>query len=88
MPLQFNLISSCSSLAERRSNDRFGSPRLHCAKHFLERRPQRDIDVGHGHGMAEIDQAGDAVAWVRHAARHDRLEMRQIGLDIDGDAVE
>src|SRR6476620_3935048 len=38
--------------------------------------------------MAEIDQTCYAVSRVRHAARHDRVEVRQIRLDVDGDAVE
>ena len=34
----------------------------------------------------EVDEAGDAVA--ADAARHDAVEMREVGLDVDRDAVE
>ena len=63
-------------------------PRLNGAEHLLERLPERDIDIRHAHGMAEIDQTGDAVARIRHAAGHDGIEMGQVGLDIDRNAVE
>src|ERR1700761_358593 len=65
--------------------------RLKCvpgAKHPLERLQQRDVDIRHGCGMAEIGEAGDAVTRVGHAAGHDACEMRQVRRDIDGDAVE
>src|ERR1700733_10259186 len=38
--------------------------------------------------MAEIDEAGDAVARVGHAAGHDGVEVGEVGLHVDGDAVE
>ena len=40
------------------------------------------------HRMAEIEQAGDAVARVGDAARHDAGEMRQVAIDIERDAVQ
>jgi len=46
------------------------------------------IDIRHGDGMAEIDQARDAVARVRDTAGDDRGEVRKLRLDIDRDAVE
>ena len=64
------------------------SLRFDRAEHLLECLPQRDIDIRHAHGVAEIDQARDAVARVGHAAGNDGVEMAQIGLHIDGDAVE
>ncbi|MBA7705861.1 hypothetical protein ES703_114701 [subsurface metagenome] len=38
--------------------------------------------------MAEVDQRGDAVSDISHAAGHDGREVREVGLDVDGDAVE
>src|ERR1700739_2300942 len=38
--------------------------------------------------MAKIDQRGDAIARVDHAAGHDGGEMRQLRLNIERDAVE
>src|SRR5665647_3505034 len=73
---------------KRRSNRRFRQRRLRGPKHLLEPLPERDIDIRHGQGMAEIGEAGDAVAWVRHPAGHDGVEVGQIGLHIDRDAVE
>ncbi len=37
----------------------------------VELRLQRRIEIGHRHRQAEIDQAGDAVALLAHAAGHD-----------------
>ena len=37
---------------------------------------------------AEIGEAGHAVARVGDAARHDAGEVRQLRLDVDGDAVQ
>ena len=50
--------------------------------------PERDVDIRHGHGMAEIDQARDTIARVDDATGHDRGKMRQLRLDVDRDAVE
>ena len=38
--------------------------------------------------LAEIGEAGDAVARVRDAARHDAGEMRQLRIDVERDAVQ
>ena len=43
---------------------------------------------GHAHRQAEIGEAGHAVARLRHAARHDAGEMRQLRLDVERDAVQ
>src|SRR4030081_2241510 len=71
-----------------RSNRRFRQPGFHRAEYLLEPPPERDIDIRHGRGMTESDQTRDAVARVRHPAGHDRVEVAEIGLHIDGDAVE
>src|SRR3546814_20551306 len=55
-------------------------------EHFLERRAQCRVGVGQRRRVAEIDQAGDAVP--ADAAGHDAVEMRQLRLDVQGDAVE
>ena len=44
------------------------------------------VKVGHGDGQAKIDQTGHAVA--PDAAGNDAVEMRQVGFDIDRDAVK
>src|ERR1700754_2042654 len=66
---------------------RLGQVRAGGAEHILECTPERDIDVFDRHRQAEIDQRGDAVARIGDAAGNDRGEMRQVRLDIDGDAV-
>src|ERR1700712_2082097 len=38
--------------------------------------------------MAEVGEAGDAVAWIDNTPGHDRVEMGQIWRDVDGDAVQ
>jgi len=73
---------------ERRSNRCFGPPRFRYAEHFLERLLQGEIEVGHGQGLAEIDQAGHAVARIGDAARHDAGEMGEVRIDVERDAVE
>ena len=40
---------------------------LRGAEHFLKCLPERDVDVFHRHGQAEVDQRGDAVS--RHRRR-------------------
>src|SRR5437868_6727094 len=47
---------------------------------------QGDVEVGHGHRQAEIDQRGDAV--LVDAAGHDAGVVAEVGLDSDRDAVE
>src|SRR3981081_779926 len=71
-----------------RLNHRFRQPRFHGPEHLLERLPERDIEIRHGQGTAEINQTGDAVARIRDAAGDDRVEMPEVRLDVDGDAVE
>ena len=53
------------------------------SENFRKRLPQRDIDIGHRDGMAEIDQRGDAVSGIGDAAGHDAGEMREIRFDVD-----
>src|SRR6266702_953029 len=67
---------------------RLRQARIDRAKYLRKGLPERDIDVGHGHGEAEVDQGGDAVTGIDDAAGHDRREMRKIRLDVDRDAVE
>ena len=57
-------------------------------KQPLEFPPQHRVHLRHGRAHAEIGEAGDAVARVGDAARHDAGEMRKLGRDIDGDAVQ
>src|SRR5262249_51495651 len=45
-----------------------------------ERGAQRSVGIGHRHGQAEIDEAGDAVAG--DAARNDAGKMREIRLTL------
>ena len=47
------------------------------AEHIFKRLPERDVDIFHRHGQAEIDQRGDAVTRIGDAAGHDRGKMRQ-----------
>src|SRR6516165_3346223 len=79
---------SCRETLRARLRARLRQARPGGAENLLERRPQRDVDVSHGHGMAEIDQACDAIAGIDHAAGYDRSKMRQVRFDIDGDAME
>src|SRR5438270_13376968 len=65
---------------------RFRHKRPGRPEQLLEGLPERDVDIGHRHELAEIDQRGDAVAGIGDAAGHDAGEMRQLRLDIDGDA--
>jgi hypothetical protein len=52
----------------------------------LELGAQHIVDIGHRHRQAEIDQRGHAM--LADAARHDAVEMGEVRLDIQRDAVE
>src|SRR5207302_9635998 len=55
-------------------------------KYLIEGLGQGDVEVGHGHRQAQIDQRGDAV--LVDAAGHDACVVAEVRLDIDRDAVE
>ena len=65
-----------------------GSRCLHRGRTLLRKPAGARYRRRHGQEMAEIGEAGDAVARISDAAGHDRREMRQVGLHIDRDAVE
>src|SRR5690606_6500942 len=55
-------------------------------EHVLESLLEGKVEVSHRHWKAEVDKTGDAV--ICDAARHDSAKVRQVGFDIDGNAVE
>src|SRR5437660_6695999 len=55
-------------------------------KYLVEGLGQGDVEVGHGHRQAEIDQRGDAV--LADAARHEAGIVAEIGLEVDRQPVE
>ena len=72
----------------RKSYHRCGQARFCCAEHLLKSLPQRDVDIRHGREVTEIGEAGDTKARVGDAAGDDRVKVREIRLDVDGNAVE
>src|SRR5690606_32766823 len=56
------------------------------AENFGEGSLQRKVEVGHRNRQAEVYEAGHAM--VGDTAWHDTGEVLEVGLDIDGDAVE
>src|SRR3954471_10132386 len=60
----------------RKRLDGFRHQRPGRPEQLLEGLPERDVDIGHRHELAEIDQRGDAVAGIGDAAGHDAGEMR------------
>src|SRR5580692_5803626 len=56
------------------------------AEHLVESFRQRDIEIGQGDQQSEVDQRGHAM--VGDAAGHDSRVVRQVGLDVDRNAVE
>ena len=72
-----------------RRNDKPARPAAatRCPEQPLELPPQRHVDLRQRHRVAEIDQAGDAVARVGDAAGHDAGEVRQVRIDVERDAV-
>ena len=48
----------------------------------------REDDIRHPDGVAEIDQARNAVSLIDDAARHDGFEMRQVGFDVERVVVD
>src|ERR1700740_2064779 len=67
------LTRSCEP--DVRSSGHLRQARLRRSENLLERLPEGDVDIRHGHGMAEIDQRSDTVARVDHATGHDGGEM-------------
>src|SRR6056297_2014570 len=49
-------------------------------------RGERDVEIGHRHRQTEIDEARHPVTL--DAAGHDAVEKREVGLDVDREAVE
>ena len=62
------------------------SPSRSRAEDLVEASPERQVEVGHRHRQAEVDEARHPVA--ADAAGHDAGEMPEVGLDVDRDAVE
>src|SRR5215510_8174458 len=58
------------------------------AKQRLELAPQHHVDLRHGHRNAEINKARHTIALPGHAARHDALEMRELGFHVERHAME
>ena len=50
--------------------------------------PKRHIELRHPDPMAEIGKAGDPVAGIGHAAGYDGIEVTEVRLDVDRNAVE
>ena len=61
----FRTADGMTSIRQRRV---FPRSTEHLAKGLVK----RDVDILHAHGKPQIDQAGDAVARIRHAAGDDR----------------
>src|SRR6185312_9424831 len=70
------------------SGHRVALARLDRPENVLKCLFQRDIDVGQAYGMAQIDQGSHPKAGIGDPAGHDRREMAELRLDIDGDAME
>ena len=58
------------------------------SEHLREGALHRHVDLRHRRGDAEIEQGGHPVAVVADAAGHDALEVREVAVDVEGDAVE
>src|ERR1700724_1082798 len=57
-------------------------------KHLPNLPPQHRVDLRHRRRMAEVREARHAVALIGDAARHDAGEMREIGIDVERDAMQ
>ncbi len=57
------------------------------AEQVLEFLPQHHVDLRQSYELPEIDKAGDAEAWVGDTARHNAGEVRELGINVEGDAV-
>ena len=57
-------------------------------EHFVERRAQGHVELGHRQDVPKLRQRGDAEFLVLNAARHDPREMAEVGIDVDCDAMD